>query len=102
MSAGGSLFALSFVYTFSFPIATRCSLTPCSSPHIHAGREPQSRDAPASGISMCGCAACRRADARAATSISWTSEEGRSEFLAKSVPPGPMAQSVSHMAITAG
>ena len=47
-SAGGAALASSTVHTFSLPIATRCSLTPCSKPQSHSGRDPRSAYAPGS------------------------------------------------------
>ena len=53
VSAAGASRGSSVVKIRSLPIATRCSFTPCSKPHIQAGREPTTAHAPASAISRC-------------------------------------------------
>ena len=99
-SAGGAARGSSTVQTFSLPIATPCSLTPCSAPHSHVGRDTTAAAAPGSGSARyCVCSVgVAPAGARpACDSTTCASSGGRSEFFANSVPVGPTTQSVSHM-----
>ena len=50
-SAGGASRGSSTVLTISLPMATPCSLTPCSAPHSQAGRDSSVAAAPRSGSS---------------------------------------------------
>ena len=97
VSAGGALRGSSIVKIRSFPIATRCSLHPCSKPHIHVGREPTRAYAPVSSRSRCVVRSEPWPSRAGYVSTTWTSSRGRSEFFPKSVPVGPTEHRVSHM-----
>src|SRR5579875_663180 len=96
MSAGGAPAAPLRVSTRSLPMATPCSFTPCSAPHSHNGRDSSTA---AVGLDST-CRYCVRSTPlplrRAWASGSWTSDGGRSEFLANSVPCVPTTHRVSH------
>ena len=96
--AGGAAAASWVVLTRSLPMATPCSLTPCSAPHSQVGQERKVACAPASPmvrycVRRVHPAELRRPNGQA----TWTSPGGRSEFLANTMPAGPGAHSVSHM-----
>ena len=89
----------STVKTRSLPIATPCSLTPCSKPHSHVGPRAERRRARRRRRASRYCVRRRRRRrARAAcASTTCASSRGRSEFLANSVRPlTDDAQRVAH------
>ena len=99
ISAAGAPRGSSTVHARSLPIATPCSLTPCSSPHIHTGWEPSRAAAGASGTEMWvtlrsppSSSGSRRPNHRS----TWASSGGRSLALANSIPPGWRARHVAH------
>jgi hypothetical protein len=94
--AGGAARASSTVHTFSLPIATPCSFTPCSSPQSHAGREASSAWAPGSASSRYCVRTVPPAGRRSTRSTTCASFGGRSEFFPKRVAFGPTMQRVSH------
>ena len=94
--------ASSMVQTFSLPIATPCSLTPCSKPQSQSGRDRATRARPCRAASGTACAACppRGASVRSPRR-SATSSGGRSEFFANSVPSASDdAQRVAHRRVS--
>ena len=98
MSAGLADAASCVVATRSFPMATPCSLTPCSAPHSQVGQERKAACAPVSPIERYCVRRVHPAEARRPKGQAiWTSPGGRSEFLANTMPRGPGAHSVSHM-----
>jgi hypothetical protein len=97
--AGGARWASSTVKINSLPTATRCSFTPCSAPQSQGGRDRRVEKAPASGTAMYWVGRLSPARRRPATSTTWGSETGRSEFLAKSVTPSPRMHRLSHTAV---
>ena len=99
MSAGAAAAASCVVPTRSFPMATPCSLTPCSAPQSHVGRERNVACAPVSPMVRYCVRRVHPAEARRPKGqATWTSPGGRSEFLANTMAPGPGAHRVSHMA----
>ena len=86
------------VLTRSFPMATPCSLTPCSAPQSQVGQERNVACAPVSPMVRYCVRSVQPAEARRPKGqATWTSPGGRSEFLANTMPRGPGAHSVSHM-----
>ncbi len=99
ISAGRAASASCVVLTRSFPMATPCSFTPCSAPHSQVGHESNAACAPVSPMDRYCVRSVQPAEARRPKGqVIWTSPGGRSEFLANTMPCGPGAQSVSHMA----
>ena len=98
ISAGLADAASWVVRTRSFPMATPCSLTPCSAPQSQVGHESSVAYAPVSPIVRYCERNVQPAEARRPKGqTTWTSPGGRSEFFAKTMPLGPGAHSVSHM-----
>ena len=86
------------VATRSLPMATPNSLTPCSAPHSHVGQDSRAAWAPVSPMERYCVRRMHPAVGRRPNgTASWTSPTGRSEFLAKTMPPTPGPHSVSHM-----
>src|SRR5215211_4726236 len=77
----------------SLPAATPASLTPCSKPHIHHGREPSTpRVGPGAGAVSTWVARTGPSSRRGGCHSSrCASSGGRSEFLAQSVRPAAVA-----------
>ena len=99
MSRGVAAAASWVVLTRSFPMATPCSLTPCSAPQSHVGQDKNVACAPVSPMDRYWVRSVHPAEARRPKGQAiWTSPAGRSEFLANTMPRGPGAQSVSHIA----
>src|SRR5690349_15299862 len=76
----------------ALPAATPAALTPCSTPHIHVGRDPTNAIVSPScpSISMCVVLVVdSRRDGNCSTTC--TSDGGRSEFLANNVLPFAVA-----------
>ena len=96
-SASGATAASAVVNTASFPTATPASLTPCSTPHIHEGRDPtKPMVRPAwPGISMY-VARVTSSWRGACHSITCGSSGGRSLFLANTVTPLVVADGRAH------
>src|ERR1019366_8106683 len=96
--AGRARAASCTVPTLSFPMATPNSLTPCSAPHSQVGHERSAACAPVSPMERyCVRREQPAVGRRRKGTVSWTSPTGRSEFLAKTIPPAPGAHRVSHM-----
>src|SRR6476661_4329543 len=84
-------------------MATPCSLTPCSTPHSHVGREPTNAEAPGSGSSRYCVRTVPPAGRAGNHSTTCGSSGGRSEFLPNSAPRPPTTASVSqHTATSSG
>ena len=98
ISAGFAAAASCVVLTRSFPMATPCSLTPCSAPQSQVGHERNAAWAPASPMERYWVRKVHPAEARRPKGQAiWTSPGGRSEFLANTMPRRPGAHRVSHM-----
>ena len=98
ISAGLAAAASCVVLTRSFPMATPCSLTPCSAPQSQVGQERNAACAPVSPMERYWVRSVHPAEARRPKGQAiWTSPGGRSEFLANTMPRRPGAQRVSHM-----
>ncbi len=98
ISRGVAAAASWVVLTRSFPMATPCSLTPCSAPQSQVGQESKAACAPVSPMERYCVRSVQPAEARRPKGQAiWTSPGGRSEFLANTMPRGPGAQSVSHI-----
>ena len=96
--AGVAAAASWVVPTRSLPMATPCSLTPCSAPHSQVGQERKVAWAPVSPMVRYCVRNVQPAEARRPNGhATWTSPGGRSEFLANTIPCGPGAHRVSHM-----
>ena len=103
MSAGCAAAASCVVLTRSFPMATPCSLTPCSAPQSQVGQERNVACAPASPMERYCVRSVQPADVRRPKGqATWTSPGGRSEFLANTMPRRPGAHSVSHIGRSVG
>ena len=86
------------VLTRSFPMATPCSLTPCSAPQIQVGQDRKVAWAPVSPMERYWVRNVQPTEARRPNGQAiCTSPGGRSEFLANTMPAAPGAHSVSHM-----
>src|SRR6266550_4402111 len=96
-NAGGCSRGRSTVQIFSFPIATPCSLTPCSTPHNHVGREPRNAWAPGSAMVRYCVRSAAPAARRACHSTTCASSACRSEFFANNIAPFVRTHSVSHI-----
>ena len=98
VSAGAAAAASWVVATRSLPMATPCSLTPCSAPHIQVGHDRKVAWAPVSPMRRYWVRSVQPAeDRRPKGHATCTSPGGRSEFLANTMPEEPGAHSVSHM-----
>ena len=86
------------VPTRSLPMATPYSFTPCSAPQIQVGHESRTACAPVSPMVRYWVRSVHPFEERRPNGhVTCTSPGGRSEFLAKTVPAGLRAQSVSHI-----
>src|SRR6185437_1907213 len=103
ISAGAAADESWVVATRSFPMATPCSLTPCSAPHSHVGQDSKAAWAPVSPMVRYWVRNEHPADDRRPKGhVIWGSPGGRSEFLANTMPEDPRAQRVSHMVAVYG
>src|SRR5438477_4186793 len=89
----------------ALPAATPATLTPCSTPHIHAGREPTNANVSRLAGSMSRYVVRVNRSTRGANrSTIWVSVGGRSEFFANSVQwpavAGCNATRQSHIDVT--
>ena len=91
----------STVQIFSLPIATPCSLHPCSAPQSHVGCEPTNADAPRSSMRRYCVASVPPATRARCGSSTCASPGGRSEFFANTMPARVRRHRVSHMPVSA-
>src|SRR5205807_108628 len=89
----------------ALPMATPATLTPCSTPHIHDGRDPTKANVSRFAASMSRYVVRVSRSTRGPNrSTTWSSAGGRSEFLANNVQWLPVAgwsaTRQSHIAVT--